>query len=479
MNRRDFLKMNTALLASGYLTSCAVSEPQKRHPVSGKKPNIIFIMVDDLGKEWVSCYGAKDIQTPNIDKLAAGGMQFSNAYSMPQCTPTRTTLLTGQYPWRSGWVNHWDVPRWGAGCHFDPQRNITFARFLKKAGYKTAAAGKWQLNDFRVQPDIMKDHGFDEYCMWTGYEADNPASSKRYWDPYIHTSEGSKTYSGKFGEDVFMEFMTDFMKRNKEQPMVIYYPMCLTHTPVTTTPHDKKAKSKLDKFKAMVRYTDYLLGELVDTLDELGIRENTIIFWTTDNGTTHKIVGHLGDKAIKGGKAALSENGICEPFIVNCPGLVPAGVKTDALTDFTDMLPTFVELAGERVPEDIIIDGKSIAKLILGKAADSDRQWILGMGAHPAQLTADRRVVGKVEHADRVIRNKRFKLWIEEAQPSRLYDLKNDPYEEKNLIDSDSPELVKAKDELIKVWKSFPAKDAAPNYTPLPPQPWDKKAKKD
>ena len=171
-------------------------------------------MVDDLGPEWVSAYGAEEIETPNIDALAAGGMLFENVYSMPQCTPTRVTLLTGQYPWRHGWINHWDVPRWGRGCHFDPNHYTTFARILREAGYATAIAGKWQINDFRVQPEVLVEHGFDEYCMWTGYESGNPASAERYWDPYLHTKEGSRTYEGQFSEDVFTDFLIDFMRHS-------------------------------------------------------------------------------------------------------------------------------------------------------------------------------------------------------------------------------------------------------------------------
>ena len=134
--------------------------------VAGKnqnKLNILYIMADDLGKEWISCYGAEDIQTPNIDALAADGMKFNNAYSMPACTPSRTTLLTGKYPWRTGWANHWDVPRWGVG-YFDwkKKENTTFARLMKEQGYATAAAGKWQINDFRIEPEAMKKHGFDD-----------------------------------------------------------------------------------------------------------------------------------------------------------------------------------------------------------------------------------------------------------------------------------------------------------------------------
>ena len=145
------------------------------HAATRAKPNIVFLMVDDLGKEWVSCYGAEGIETPNIDALAEGGMLFQNAYSMPQCTPTRVALLTGQYPFRNGWINHWDVPRWDVGCHFDPTYYTTFARIVKTAGYATAAAGKWQISDFRKKQDVMNDHGFDGYCMWTGAESENPA----------------------------------------------------------------------------------------------------------------------------------------------------------------------------------------------------------------------------------------------------------------------------------------------------------------
>jgi arylsulfatase A-like enzyme len=130
------------------------------------RPNILLILVDDLGKDWIGCYGADGASTPHIDRLAAAGMKFRNAWSMPQCTPTRVTLLTGQYPWRTGWVNHWDVPRWGVG-YFDWEEYTTFARVLRGAGYATAIAGKWQINDFRLEPGALAKHGFDDWCVWT------------------------------------------------------------------------------------------------------------------------------------------------------------------------------------------------------------------------------------------------------------------------------------------------------------------------
>ncbi|MBD3265417.1 sulfatase-like hydrolase/transferase, partial [bacterium] len=312
---------------------------------AARKPNILFIMVDDLGKEWIGHYGAEEIETPHIDALAKGGMTFTNAYSMPQCTPSRVSLLTGQYPWRTGWVNHWDVPRWGVG-YFDWKHNYAFPRALRDAGYATVAAGKWQINDFRLEPHAMDKHGFDDWCLWTGYETGNPPSGKRYWDPYINTPQGSKTHQGAFGPKVYTDYLIRFMKEHKEQPMFLYFPMALTHGPLTTTPAEPRAETGRDKFKAMVRYTDHCVGRLVDALEEHNLRENTMIVFTTDNGTSRGIKGQRNGWIIQGGKGQKTENGVCAPFIVNGPGLVPQGVTTDALTDFTDLAPTFCELAG-------------------------------------------------------------------------------------------------------------------------------------
>jgi len=437
-------------------------------------PNILFIMVDDLGKEWVSCYGAEEIETPHLDALAAGGMKFHNAYSMPQCTPTRATLLTGQYPWRNGWCNHWDVPRWGVGCHFDWKYNITFARQLKKAGYATAAAGKWQINDFRVTPDAMAKHGFDEWCMWTGYETGNPPSGKRYWAPYVNTNKGSKTYEGKFGCDVFVDFLIDFMGRHHDQPMLLYFPMALTHGPLVSTPAEPDVTEKMAKHKAMVRYTDAALGKLVAASDELKIRDNTIIIWSTDNGTSGGISGRANGRLVRGGKAKLTENGVCEPFVVNCPGLVPAGVETDALTDFTDLFPTFCELAGAELPEGIDIDGKSIAPVILGQDRDGPRDWIMALG-HGAARLDEKGVRPKVDYTPRVIRDKRHKAFVLEGKIDKLVDLTTDAEEQQNLLDSTDSQVVAAREKFEAVIRSCPPQDARPQYDPTPPQPWDRK----
>ncbi len=441
-------------------------------PLPAQKPNIVFIMVDDLGPEWISSYGGEGIETPNVDELARRGMSFENAYSMPQCTPTRATLLTGQYPFRHGWVNHWDVPRWGAGCHFDPKYNVTFARQLEKAGYKTAVAGKWQINDFRVQPEVLRKHGFQEWSMWTGFESLNPPSAERYWNPYVFSNlHPSKTYTDRFGPDVFNEFVLDFLARHRSEPMLVYYPMALTHTPLVATPHEPFAESNYDRHRAMVRYMDYLVGRVMKQLVDLGLWENTYLFFTTDNGTAQSIDGRLKGRAVPGGKATLTENGMREPFIVSGPG-IEAGSRTTALTDFSDMMPTFVELAGAELPEGVVIDGKSVAGVLRGSDRDGPREWILAMGHGPARL--DEKGVRPVkDFADRVVRDKRYKLHVLDGMAARLHDLLEDPGETVNLIGSDKPEHLAARRKLTAVVESFPKTDARPRYDPLPAQRWD------
>lgn len=454
------------VLGLSVLINISCSQPKTKEQ---QKPNIIFFLLDDLGKEWISCFGADSINTPVIDDLAKNGMLFTNMYSMPQCTPSRVTLLTGQYPYNNGWVNHYDVPRLGHGGRYDPVLNPSFGKMIKKAGYSTCIAGKWQLNDFRLEPEILVESGFDEYCMWTGGENGGPstkASQLRYWDPYIHTKEGSKTYKGQFGEDVFSDFIIDFMKRNKENPMMIYYPMCLPHGPLTTTPLEPDAPRE-KQHTAMVRYADVILDKIVKALEDLEIRDNTIIMWTTDNGSGRPFTGYIDGKPVKGGKMYLTENGINAPFVVNCPGLVPDGVVTDALVDFSDFLPTFCELTGVTPDNNFTYDGKSFAPLILGEEQDSKRDFIVALGGHFAMLENDR-VVSAHDFRDRAIRDKNYKAFVDTTgNIYELIDLKNDFYEQHNLINCNKPEIMQALLKFEKIVKVMPKKDADPIYTQI------------
>lgn len=439
-----------------------------------EKPNIVFVLLDDLGKEWIGCYGAEGIETPNIDKLAASGMKFNNAYSMPQCTPSRACFMTGQYPFRNGWVNHWDAPRWGVG-YYDWNRNPSIARTMKAAGYVTGVTGKWQLNDFRVQPAAMVDMGFDEYFMWTGYEEGNPPSGKRYWDPYILSKEGSRAYKGKFGPDLYNQFLLDFISENKDRPFFFYYAMCLPHSPQVNTPLEPDVSDKASKHKAMVHYIDHLTGKLVDHLDALGLRENTLIVFTADNGTSGSLKNLLNGRMVKGGKTKTTENGVNTPFIVSCPGAVPAGVVSDALVDFSDMHATFADIAGVVPENNYTYDGVSLKDVFSGKAKESERKWILAMGSKPGRLT-EKGVENVCYFRDRVVREARYKLFIGiDRQPEKLVDLQEDPAEENDLLGN--PEYAPVVKRLMAAIKDQPVQDNDPNYAPLPPNRWEKKPK--
>ncbi len=438
------------------------------------KPNFLFIMADDLGPEWISACGG-NFPTPNIDRIALEGTRFVNAYSMPKCTPTRVTLMTGQYPFRHGWVNHWDVPRWGAGCHFDPDLNPSWPHALKKVGYRTAIAGKWQLNDFRVQPDILEEHGFDEWCMWTGGEGGNPQSNERYHSPYVHTRDGSSLREGEFGPDLYTDFLINFMKQNAEHPMLLYFPMTLTHTPLIPTPLDPDAETKEDRHKAMVRYTDHLVGRLLDTLDDLDLSHETLVIFTTDNGTARGIDGELDGRPVKGGKGRMVEAGCRAPFFARWIGQVSPAGTVPALVDFTDIYPTMLELAGASAPADHRVDGVSFTDPLLGFGDKGNRKWMMSMGGRTAHLRGGR-VVPELAYAPRVLRTAEYKLWIDmQGHPQRLHHLPTDPDEQVNLIDAPDEKAQAALTLLGNAAKAFPQQDAAPLYHPLPAQPWDKK----
>lgn len=421
------------------------STPQTRR----RPPNILLILVDDLGREWFGSYGGEGDRTPNIDRLAASGIRFENAYATPLCTPSRHEMLTGRYPFRTGWTTHHDTPRWG-GQNFDPQREVSLARVLKSAGYRTGVAGKWQVNDLRVGADILKQHGFDEHCVWVGAEADSPRSTSRYWDPLIQINNARPPLADRFGPDVLSDFIVDFMRRHKAEPFFAYYPMVLTHQPFTTTPRNKDAALR-DKelFPGMVEYADHQVGRLMDSLDELGLRENTVVILTTDNGSPAGVSHRAWNREMRGGKAKLTEAGIHVPFIVSLPPSARGtsggggGRVTDALIDFSDVLPTLADMAGAKLPKGVTLDGRSFAALLSDGTARRrsvpQRAWIFSQYGET-----------------RVVRDKRFKLYSTGA----FYDLKADPFEETDMAKSANAEAAAARRELERVLRSLPAANA-------------------
>jgi arylsulfatase A-like enzyme len=458
------------------LVACGPADELPQEQRVDERPNILFIMLDDMGKEWVSAYASENVSTPWIDSLATDGLRFDNAWVMPQCTPTRLALLTGQYPFRNGWVNHWDVPRWGHG-YFDWRMYPSLAGTLRSAGYATVAAGKWQVNDFRIEPEAMRKHGFDSYAMWTGFEEGVEASAERYWDPYIHTAEGSRTYEGRFGADVFAEHLGAFIEKHADQPWFAYFPLALPHPPYVTTPNAPEVGDDNEaRYRAMVEYGDFTIGRLVQKLDELGLSNNTLIMVTTDNGSPRSMTGAIDGRSVRGGKSLTSENGVNVPFIARWPARIKPSRRTDALIDATDILPTFAELAGAELSGEHVIDGQSFAALLKGEATDGPRSWIMAMGGKNEAAVSEAGVENQYVFRDRVIRDKRYKLYIAatpERAAEKLVDLQLDPEEQVDLLGSDDPDVRAAYERLIDVARSFPDRDSDPQYTRRGANEWD------
>jgi len=340
---------------------------------SAAKPNIIVLLIDDMGYECIGADGCTSYKTPVIDKLAATGVRFDRCYVQPVCTPTRTQIMTGIYNVR----NYTDFGE------LDP-KSVTFANLFKKSGYSTCIAGKWQLG---TDPDLPKKFGFDEYCLWQHTRAGAGKAPGRYMNPGLEINGVAKDFTDKeYGPDIVSDYALDFIGRKKDQPFLLYYTMMLTHAPFQPTPDSPgygkngggKAPARADginqEFSDMVAYTDKLTGKLIAKLDELGIRDNTLLIILGDNGTQHGTLTMMGDRKFIGGKGLPTDAGMHVPLIANWPGRAASGKVSNDLVDSTDILPTICQAAGVTVPAELKIDGRSFLPQILGEKG-TPRDW--------------------------------------------------------------------------------------------------------
>ncbi|MEO1525635.1 MAG: sulfatase-like hydrolase/transferase [Planctomycetota bacterium] len=353
-------------------------------------PNVILIMADDVSWEAFGCYGGEDYETPNIDALAASGIRFTHAYSTPICTPTRVKLMTGKYNFRN--YTHFG---------FLNPKEKTFGHLMQSAGYKTAIAGKWQLNGlyngFPGSKDPMRPirMGFHESYLWqvtTGKQVKD-RGGERFWSPPLERNgafESVEDNLGKYGPDLLCDFVCDFIDRNQTTPYFVYYPMLLVHDPFITTPDtigdaprtqaaNKAPKGKVAKkknFVAMVQYMDKIVGRIVDKVRSLDQLENTIILFTADNGTNVGISSRWNGQEIKGGKGGMKDMGTHVPLVASWKGTAPAGVVSEDLIDFTDFYATLAAAAGKELGKGDPIDGRSFLPQLKGEPGHP-RQWVL------------------------------------------------------------------------------------------------------
>jgi arylsulfatase A len=372
----NIMKRNLTLLAA--LLFASLAGLHATDVSASKKPNIIFILADDLGIGSVSCYGADNFKTPNIDKLAASGIRFEHCYAAPLCGPSRALLMTGRYAFRTGMTSN------QTGDLLKPGNEIMMPTVLKQAGYVTAQVGKWA--QLPLEPG---DWGFDEYLRFQG--------SGQYWNTqktarrYTVNGKEVPLKDGEYLPDKMQDFAVNFITRHKDQPFYLYYAMSHVHAQILPTPDSSPANKRLmagalPLYQDNVAYMDKLVGKLIAELDQLKLREKTIIVFTSDNGTMNtykKFCTVNGGKQLSGCKATMLEGGALVPMCISWPGTTPAGKVANNLISFCDFFPTLAELAGAKLPPGVTIDGKPFTPMFYGQTqGEWLRDWIFVLLGH-------------------------------------------------------------------------------------------------
>ena len=405
-------------------------------PSGNRRPNIVLIMSDDLGYEAIGANGGTSYATPVLDSMAGAGIRLENTHVQPLCTPTRVQLMTGKYNFRNY-----------IGFGLIAPDEVTFGHLFSSAGYKTCIAGKWQLHSYNP-PDEMpearstgqkiEDAGFDEFCVWHPHHTEEKGS--RYKSPIVYENgEFLENMEGKYGEDVFADYIIDFMERNRDDPFFVYFPMALTHRPLEPTPDSPefddfvppsnetlgaRTWAKLEDwddearyYKDMVEYHDKVIGRVNAKLEQLGIAEDTLVIYVGDNGSPVEVCSIIHSHTeVCGGKGLTVDRGTHVPLICSWPDTIPPGAVTTDLIDASDFLPTILEAAEITPPDDYFIDGRSFLPQLKGETGNP-RDWIF---FHFEPMS------GRVHRYARFIRDHRWKLYDD----GRLFDLNADPEEE-------------------------------------------------
>lgn len=435
----------------------------KKDQIVQEKPNIIYILADDLGYGDVGYLGQQKFETPNIDKLAAEGMVFTQHYSgATVCAPSRSALLTGMHTGHTVVRGNKEVQP--EGQYPIPANTYTLAEMLKEEGYKTSVYGKWGLGFPGSEGDANM-QGFDEFY---GYNCQRIAHN--YYPYYLWHNQEKIILNGNEGNgqaiyapDHIHEKALKFIEENKDNPFFMFYATPLPHAELLLPEkYTNKYKGKLlpdekyegvddgptyknggygsqenphAAFAAMINHLDAQVGEIVAKLEELGITENTIVFFTSDNGP-HQEGGADPDYfnsngMYKGYKRDLYEGGIHVPMIAKWPNKIKAATSTDHISAFWDIMPTFAEITGKKLVENI--DGISFLPTLLGEETQKKHEYLYWEFHEKGGRTAIRK--GKWKGV-------KYNVLKKPNQTIELYDLDNDPSEENNLA-AQHPEIVK------------------------------------
>ena len=473
---------------------------------AANKPNIIYILADDLGYGELGCYGQKKIETPNIDKLRSSGMKFTQHYSgSAVCAPSRCVLMTGKHPghayirgndeWKER-GNVWSYAAMNKDPNLEGQRPIpagtkTIPRLLKAAGYATACVGKWGLGAPNTE-GVPTKQGFDLFC---GYNCQRQAHTYfpcHLWkngkkmplrnkevapgtkltkdaDPLDESSYADFTLTD-YSPDIMFKEITDFVDANKAKPLFLYWASPIPHVPLQAPKRwvDYYVKKFGDEepytgkrgyfptrypratYAAMISYLDENVGKLVKQLKDIGVYENTLIIFTSDNGFSFNggtespwfNSGGPFNSERGWGKTSLHEGGVRVPFIASWPTKIKAGSETDHISAFWDALPTFCEIAGVTPPDDI--DGTSYLPTLLQSSKQKKHTYLYWEYAGKQAVR-----MGKWK-AIRVVRKK--------VMPIQLFNLEQDIREEKD-VSAQNPEIVSRIEKIMQEARTTPAID--------------------
>ncbi len=437
MNRRGFLK-SVSLAAFGCCMG-GIGNRAAGNAAREKKPNIILIFTDDQGYGDLGCYGSKTIRSPRLDRLAAEGTRFTDFYAQPVCGPSRSALLTGRYPVRSrGWSM--------------PESEITIAELLKTVGYTTGCIGKWDVSNRRdIKGRVPNDQGFDYF--WGALGANDNGTIPLYDNrKALGVDRDMATLTQRYTDQGI-----EFIKANQDKPFLLYLAHTMAHSIVDASA-DFKGKSQGGLYDDVIEELDYHTGRLLDVVDELGLGDNTLVIFTTDNGPWHNMQDILRQKhngavawgssgPLREGKGSTWEGGMRVPCIVRWPGHVPGGRESNAIFATVDLLPTFAKLTGYEAPGDRIIDGVDQTDLLMGKSQAGARDHLYYFCKN--SLHGVRKGKWKLLLADR----KDYYGYVKDRGSSgmELYDLETDVGETRNLIE-EHPEVVK---DLLKLVAAF------------------------
>ncbi|MBC8351326.1 MAG: sulfatase-like hydrolase/transferase [Planctomycetes bacterium] len=425
--------------------------------VLARQPNVILIYTDDQGTIDANCYGAEDLITPNIDALAERGVRFTQFYSAaPVCSPSRAAVLTGRYPQRAGLANNAGS---GKGAEGMPASQVTVAEILKGAGYVTGHVGKWHLG--YIPATMPNGQGFDYSFGHMGGCIDN-YSHFFYWNgPNRHDlwRNGEEIWEdGKYFPDLMVREATGFIESNKDKPFFLYWPINTPHYPLQGTDKWRTRYADLPEprkqYAAFVSTTDEKIGQLLATLERLGLHEDTIVIFQSDHGhsTEERTFGGGGSAGpYRGAKFSLFEGGIRVPAIVSFPGVVPQNEQRDQFAVSVDWLPTIAELCSVTLP-DRKIDGASLVNVIKSHDAKSTHdvfhwQSGRGLGRKPqwAVRCAEWKLIGNPNDTSN-------KAPITKDDSLFLVNLNSDPSEMRN-IGSEHPAIVKRLSNLHEGWR--------------------------